>query len=270
MVFVSPMPSNEILEKYNASYFMTAHGGIPQDIVSQSFFSGIAGIRLQHVEKYIGKNKLEIKNVMEIGPGTGVFAKKWLTSYPETLYNAIETDTSCYNSLNNLGVKVNNQLDIDDTSKVFDLVVMSHVLEHVSNPDEFIRTSTHSLKKNGVVFIEVPCNDWQHKPEDEPHLLFFHKKPMMQLMTSLGFKNIQLSYHGQTIEKLQAKPSKLNLLLRVYNKLIHKGLYQLTAPFYTGDKTHLSSIEQAVMIPFLAHKTSAKPAWWLRVMAQKE
>lgn len=269
LVFVDPMPTEEILQNYNSSYFITAHGGIPQDVVTQSFFSGIAGLRLNHIEYYLQKNGLRVSDVLEIGPGTGIFAKKWRSAYPENNYYAVETDKSCYGSLEETGVIISKPEEIKGLDKEFDLVIMSHVLEHVSDPTGFLTSSTEFLKKDGVIFIEVPCNDWQHKPEDEPHLLFFHKKPMLQLMTSLGFKNIQLSYHGQTIEKLQEGPSQPTFLSRVNGKLINRGLYWLAALFYRGEKTHLNSIEQSVLIPFKAHETSDKPAWWLRVMAQK-
>lgn len=269
MVFVDPMPSEKILEEYNSSYFLTAHGGIPQDVVSQSFFSGIAGLRMRHVENYLQKNRLKVEDILEIGPGTGIFAKKWISNYPANKYYAVETDTSCYGSLEETVLIISKPEEIKGLDKEFDLVIMSHVLEHVSDPIGFLTSCTEFLKKDGVIFIEVPCNDWQHKPEDEPHLLFFHKKPMLQLMTSLGFKNIRLSYHGQTIEKLQEGPFQSTFLSRVNGKLINRGLYWLTALFYRGDKTHLNSVEQSVLIPFKAHETSDKPAWWLRVMAQK-
>ena len=41
------------------------------------------------------------------------------------------------------------------------------------------------LKKKGHLFIEVPCKDWDHKNEDEPHLLFFDKKSMVRLAEKL-------------------------------------------------------------------------------------
>jgi SAM-dependent methyltransferase len=263
------MPSEEILQNYNSSYFMTAHGGIPQDVVAQSFFSGIAGLRLKHIQNYLQKNRLRVSDVLEIGPGTGIFAKKWRSAYPGNNYYAVETDTSCYRSLEETGVIISKPEEIKGLDKEFDLVIMSHVLEHVTNPDEFIRDSTRCLKNGGIIFIEVPCNDWKHKPEDEPHLLFFHKKPMMLLMESLGFNNIQLSYHGQTIDKLMLKPSKWNLVSRFYGKIMQFGLFWLPSLFYRGDSANLSTIEKAVMLPFKAHKTSDNPAWWLRVLAQK-
>ena len=269
MVFVDPMPSEEILHEYNSSYFITAHGGIPQDIVSQSFFSGIAGLRMRHVEKYVHKNRLKVSNILEIGPGTGIFAKKWRSTYPDHKYYAVETDTSCYSSLEETGVIISKPEEVKNIGKEFDLVVMSHVLEHVSDPAQFVKTSAQFLKKDGVVFIEVPCNDWQHKPEDEPHLLFFHKRPMKQFMESLGFTNIQLSYHGKSIEELKNGKSGRSLRMRVYDALIKKGRYRLASYLYNGDSRHLNYIEKAVMFPFNAHSTSSEPAWWLRIVAQK-
>jgi ubiquinone/menaquinone biosynthesis C-methylase UbiE len=269
MVFVDPMPSEKILEEYNSSYFMTAHGGIPQDMVSQSFFSGIAGLRMRHVENYLQKNRLKVEDILEIGPGTGIFAKKWISKYPGNKYYAVETDTSCYPSLEQIGVNITKSSEVINLGKQFDLVIMSHVLEHVSNPSEFISQSTKFLKKDGVVFIEVPCNDWQHKPEDEPHLLFFHKKPMQQFMESLGFINIQLSYHGKSIEELKNGKTKRSLRMRLYDALIKKGRYRLASYLYNGESRHLNYIEKAVIFPFNAHSTSSEPAWWLRVVAQK-
>lgn len=269
MVFVDPMPSEEILQEYNSSYFMTAHGGIPQDVVSQSFFSGIAGLRMRHVENYLQRNRLGFGNILEIGPGTGIFAKKWISAYPDSKYYAVETDTSCYPSLEEIGVKVTRATEVKELNTQFDLVIMSHVLEHVSNPTEFISESTKFLKKDGTLFIEVPCNDWQHKSEDEPHLLFFHKKPMQQFMESMGFKNIQLSYHGQSIEELKIGKSSGGIRSLIYNALIKRNRFRLASFLYNGDPSHLNYLERAVMFPFKAHTTSTEPAWWLRVVAQK-
>jgi ubiquinone/menaquinone biosynthesis C-methylase UbiE len=269
LVFVDPMPSEEILQNYNSNYFITAHGGIPQDVIAQSFFSGIAGLRLNHIEYYLQKNRLRVSDILEIGPGTGIFAKKWRSAYPENNYYAVETDTSCYGSLEETGVIISKPEEIKGLDKEFDLVIMSHVLEHVSDPTGFLTSIKEFLKKDGVIFIEVPCNDWQHKPEDEPHLLFFNKKPMQQFMESLGFINIQLSYHGKSIEELKNGKTKRSLIMRLYDALIKKGRYRLASYLYNGESRHLNYIEKAVIFPFNAHSTSSEPAWWLRVVAQK-
>ncbi|TAL66345.1 MAG: class I SAM-dependent methyltransferase, partial [Legionella sp.] len=198
MVFVSPMPTETALSEYNASYFSTAHGGTPSNKVTRAFFSGIARLRMTHIERYIQTQRIQVAKLLELGPGPGVFAKNWLEKYPTTSYMAYETDISCHPSLQKVGVTL-----LDSASRVgnsdVDLIVMSHVLEHVTDPIQFLTTSTQNLRKGGAIFIEVPCRDYEHKPLDEPHLLFFDKEPMRLLLQQLGFNNIQISYHGVTL-----------------------------------------------------------------------
>ena len=82
----------------------------------------------------------------------------------------------------------------------FDVVIISHVLEHVSNPIEFLKLMTLKLREGGVLYIDVPCLDYLHKDLDEPHLLFFDKKPMNILLEHLNFKKIEINYFGKLIK----------------------------------------------------------------------
>jgi SAM-dependent methyltransferase len=269
MVYAAPMPSDEVLTEYNSSYFVTAHGGLNTNPAAKSFFSGIAWIRIHHIGKYIQKWKLGVKHILEIGPGSGYLAGNWLHIHPDHQYSAVETDASCHSSLRELGVKLTDIAEVKTSKTLFDLVILSHVVEHVSRPKEFLATVSDCIHKNGMIFIEVPCRDWEHKPEDEPHLLFFEKGPMMQLLTSLGFKNIQLSYHGQTIEKLKQMSRVPSFLERVKRKIIQRGFAKFASLFFTGNRKHMSPAEIVAVEPFRAHVESGEPAWWLRAVAQK-
>jgi len=42
----------------------------------------------------------------------------------------------------------------------FDLIIISHVLEHVTEPREFLRTLGAHLTREGALYIEVPSLDW--------------------------------------------------------------------------------------------------------------
>lgn len=269
MVYADPMPEDEVLEKYNASYFDAAHGGINTNPAATAFFSGIAWIRIGHIEKYIKKFSVAVNRVLEIGPGTGFFAGNWLQIHPDNLYSALETDTSCHASLKQLNVDVTSFERIKETNTLFDMIVLSHVVEHVSRPKEFLSAMSTCLKKDQLIFIEVPCRDWEHKPEDEPHLLFFEKKSMMALLTSLGFKNIQLSYHGQTIEKLKAGPSGPTFFQKLGIKLMNRGFTKLASLFYTGTRKNLSPLEMVAIDPYKPQVETEEPAWWLRAVAMK-
>ena len=142
-------------------------------------------------------------------------------------------------------------------------------LEHVSSPIQFICRTTQNLRKGGALFIEVPCRDWEHKPIDEPHLLFFDKEPLKRLLKNQGFGEIKVSYHGQKIAHLQKASKVGSTIMAVRSKLIEMGVTTPFGQLQPGMEELTSSLERAVLAPYLAHRESIEPAWWLRVLAIK-
>jgi SAM-dependent methyltransferase len=269
MVFATPMPDDELLSEYNASYFESAHGGASSNAVSLAFFSAIARLRQAFLEKYLNSRQIRVSSVLELGPGSGFFAKSWMAHYPGTTYMAQETDSSCHAGLKEIGVELVNESLITANSPSVDLVVMSHVLEHVTAPKRFIKDSTRNLRNGGILFIEVPCLDYQHKSTDEPHLLFFEKKSMEHLLFAAGFENIELGYFGQQIDKLRSASVLRRILMALRSKLIGLGVIWPFVRHGNGIDALLNPIEQAAIEPFKAHVESHNPAWWLRAVAQK-
>lgn len=265
MVFASPMPADAALSAYNASYFSTAHGGQPTSPLVLAFSSGIARLRLAFVRLFLARHQIAVDRVLELGPGPGFFARSWMEKFPDSVYSVVETDSSCYESLQVLGVQLVGATDVVPT----DLVVMSHVLEHVSDPVAFVQVATRGLRQGGALFIEVPCRDWEHKALDEPHVLFFDKSPMQQLLTRLGFADIEVSYYGRPISELSLESWLHTKLRAIRGKLISWGV---VAPFSRkapGLEPLDSPLERAMVAPFYAHLESAEPAWWLRAVARK-
>jgi len=269
MAFADPMPQDSALEEYNASYFASAHNGQPRNSLAMAFFSGIAHLRIAHIEHYLNSQNITVSSLLEFGPGTGFFARNWLARYPQTSYKACETDTSCHDSLKDVGVHLVEVSAKPEDNMPVDLVVMSHVLEHVSNPIKFLTDATRNLRKGGALFIEVPCRDWEHKPIDEPHLLFFDKGPMQHLLSHLGFEDIQVSYHGQEIERLRSGSRWRPRFMALRSKLIDLGLVAPFARMRPGMEALTDPLERAVLAPFQAHCEMQKPSWWLRAIARK-
>jgi hypothetical protein len=266
MMFAAPMPSDEAMEEFNATYFDSAHGGLVQTSEALAFFNAIAKIRVIHLEKFLANKNLTAASILEIGPGHGFFANNWLNKNPKTSYKGLETDKSCYSSLKNYGVKL-----IDSLSEIpsTDVVVISHVLEHVTNPSLFLTNVTASLKTGGALFIEVPCMDWDYKPLDEPHLLFFDKNSIKLLLEKLGFSAIEVSYHGQEIEAMKRESSFKKKLKGLRSKLIAMGIVKPFELVTDGLEFLDNSLERVAVAPFKAHLKSEKPSWWLRAVAIK-
>ena len=266
LVFITNFNKELDLIKYNEDYFKSAHYGKPKDLISQAFFKAIASIRINFLSKYLVKNNITIKKVLEYGPGPGYFAEAWLQKFPFHQYSAIETDKSCHALL--LEKKINlHKINEENT---YDLVVMSHVLEHTLDPISFLTEAIRKLRIGGCIFIEVPCKDWIYKSVDEPHMLFFDKKPMETLLHNLGLVDIRLSYHGPKISNLVKASFFKKYVTLLRNKLIGFGLI---APFSSeepGLEVISNSLERAVIKPFLAHLEQNEPSWWLRALARKE
>ena len=269
MDFATPMPDDMLLAEYNASYFESAHGGTTTNVISLAFFSAIARLRQAFLETYLNSRQITVSSVLEFGPGPGFFANAWMAQHPGTTYLAQETDISCHEILNKMGIQLINESSIKANSLSVDLLVMSHVLEHVTAPKNFIKEATKILRNGGILFIEVPCLDYKHKPMDEPHLLFFDKKSMQHLLIATGFENIKLSYFGQEINKLQSASTLKAIWMGLRSKLIGVGVVWPFARQRDGMEMLLNPLERAVISPYKAHIESHKPAWWLRAVAQK-
>jgi SAM-dependent methyltransferase len=265
MVFAAPMPTDTDLSNYNARYFESAHGGQPNSPMANAFFAGIARLRQAFLRRYLNKHGINIERVLEFGPGPGFFARSWLEQAPRSIYSALETDRSNHESLLKLGVKL---VDVADEVST-DLVVMSHVLEHVPDPVGFVRAATRGLRAGGALFIEVPCRDWEHKALDEPHILFFDKIPMRRLLDDLGFTDIEIAYYGQTIAELKTKTKLHSFLTRLRAKLISWGVVAPFASSSDGMETLVDPLQRAMVGPYGAHLESIEPAWWLRAVARK-
>lgn len=269
LVFANPMPTQDAWTLYNSDYFNVAHGGIAIDLNSINFFRGIAVIRMKYILKYFKSNSITLNSILEIGPGVGHLAAKWLEFFPELNYSVVETDKSCHSSLKKLGVNVFNNIENIPESSSFDLVIHSHVLEHVINPVEFLEVNTKYLRKGGVLFIDVPCNDWKFKELDEPHLLFFDKTPMLNLLNrKLNHKNIQISYHGNTIRKILEK-NKFTFFTRIANKFRLDKLYKRLNWAFYKDKKFLTISEYLMIFDFKPYLTNEKESWWLRSISTK-
>jgi SAM-dependent methyltransferase len=78
--------------------------------------------------------------------------------------------------------------DVDEDER-FDLIVCSHVLEHVAQPRQVLERLRRHLSDSGYIFVEVPMEVWRRAPlPEEPvtHINFFTPNSLRNLLTSSG------------------------------------------------------------------------------------
>lgn len=98
-----------------------------------------------------------------------------------------------YQSLNNCG-------------KLFDIITMSHCLEHFALEDalHFLESVRNFLTKDGVLFIEVPHDDFRNKQRQaspsSPHTIFFTPMALSNIGVAAGFCVLFCSALGPNME----------------------------------------------------------------------
>lgn len=263
LVYTSPMPSEQEIREYNEGYFKNAHSALELTIEQEVFFRAMAGKRVRFMEKSLRKSLDECKEVLEIGSGHGFLAEEILTKFEDINYFAIESDSSCHKELVRRGVTLERTF----SDKKYDIIILSHILEHVENPIEFLGLTTESLKDDGELFIDVPCQDWRYKEVDEPHLLFFNKMSLEYLISKSGLEIERISYCGQQIDQ---SPFSLvtGLVIRGVTKLLLES-YKFIGPNRLNGKRALGWIGEVMMLQTRAGRYSESECHWIRIIARK-
>lgn len=137
--------------------------------------------------------------ILDIGAGYGHVLHALAERFPESERMAIEFSAVCVRHLEKLGVRVFDQPAesvLPDLDKQFDLVIISHVLEHVQDPRALLELVRTKLKPGGLLYVEVPnipleavlrYPDHVWAPRyDEPHISFFSEDALRGLLESIG------------------------------------------------------------------------------------
>ena len=129
--------------------------------------------------KILNKNGIEVhnKNVLEIGAGAAgildMFYERGAVTTalePSSEYCRYMERYSPHEVIEGFLTKKNKETIIQ---KRYDVIIISHVLEHIHQPVEFLNAAKFLLKKDGVIFIEVPSMEKMGELADK-FLDFFH------------------------------------------------------------------------------------------------
>ena len=80
--------------------------------------------------------------------------------------------------------------EIDNVSRElrFDMIVVSHVLEHLADPVSIIKNLIQHLKPDGFIYVEVPCEilGGPRPPELVTHTNYFSRTSLLACLSSAG------------------------------------------------------------------------------------
>lgn len=173
---------------------------------------------------YKNKNKKQFKflkkhvklsnvgSVLEVGSGPiGIFSKlpKSINKY------SLEVDKTVAKELNKNGIKTYSSMK--EIDQKFDLIILSHIVEHVIDEIEsYIRSLVELLNEDGVIFIEVPSSEFElmiHKNKLINHYFTpSHKRSSSKLAYEKLFD--RLNYRTYYVETLSNLINRLEYFFR--------------------------------------------------------
>lgn len=147
---------------------------------------------------YISENG---KRILDIGPGFGHVIHALGVHLGSDQLTAIEFSEICVEHLESVGIRVfNNSADeiLPDLDEEFDVIVLSHSLEHLLDPLGMLRLIAGRLATHGILIVEVPhipSDSLERYPDhlwaprfDEPHITFFSQDTLVGILREAGLQ----------------------------------------------------------------------------------
>jgi SAM-dependent methyltransferase len=167
--------------------------------------------RAQHLIDVVhSTGKTEIENMLDVGASAGVLLGAFRRAFgcqvtgvePGEAYRKVaqSKDIRMFPLLANL---------IDSDPERFNLVSLSHVLEHLPDPVGTLRTIREKLLTDkGLLLLEVP-NFYAHDSYELAHLACYTPHTLSEVVRQAGFEVLRLERHGVP------RSAMLNLYLTV-------------------------------------------------------
>lgn len=153
----------------------------------------IKPFRIRQAQRYLKADKMR---VLDIGSGShsASITKQWLPGCHYTgvdISKSFGNDEADFKAMDEfIGMDL-TKLDfsnIPDNS--YDLIIMSHVVEHLQNGDKVIAGLVSKLKKDGIFYIEFPSERSVNFPSMRETLNFYDDPTHVRIYTVHEISNI--------------------------------------------------------------------------------
>lgn len=211
-VFSAPSPNDEQLSSYYKSRLDAAWsallGGAILDYMQER-----AEAQIDFIESAWNRGRrpdTQQPALLDLGCGIGALCNAWSKHGRPAL--GLDTNPAvvlagrrCFN----VDLRVQDIENALLESQQWDIIAMSHVLEHLPSPALHLEKLHHILKPEGWLFIEVPST-WpgyfENREDMEGHLHFFNPDSVRRMLERSGFHVQSIATFGPSVVEYAATP----------------------------------------------------------------
>lgn len=189
-----PCPDDATLHELHSTQYYRNGEGVRFVAPFEWLVEGMRRWRIYRLAQYVRKGR-----ALDIGCGSGRFLRALQNSGWEVAGVELNDDTAtAARTVHGLVVATSLE-DLADQS--FDLITITHVLEHVRDPCQMLADCVRLLKPGGVIAVAVPnIESWQARLTrgswfhlDVPrHLWHFSEKWLSTALNELGFQQLKV------------------------------------------------------------------------------
>ena len=196
----------------------------------------------------------KVNNVLDVGAGYGYtfdVAKYIINPDTITTFYSFEPDKHAQKYLLKKNINIYDEVFTKDTNinEKFDIIIMSHVLEHYNGYDiiSVLKKINSVLNYGGIALIEVPHNNLEKiktlRRNDAPHLSFFSVEALTSALEYSGLHMLYINTCGELTKKYYVKKDySSNLISKILKKI--KRYYFFIRKFVNFDILNILSYNQ--------------------------
>lgn len=241
LAYLNPQPEPDELSKYYPENY-----GPYEEAGMEMFKIGPIGRLFKKIKNYLSHGKApeikepdtSVKNYLDFGCGGGFGMERTKASHP--LWNIEGSDMSLHacEKARSKGFKVYNGLvsELKLQKEYYDIINMSHVIEHLNDPADAVKKLKEFLKPGGRMIISTPNFDsiaakifrsYWYAADAPRHLYLFNCRTLSELIKKSGLAVAEISY--DTGPKVAIK--SIYYIIGKKDMRINHFLWRMLSPF---------------------------------------
>lgn len=217
LVFTSPRPDDAWFAEFYRLHYRLAYESveiIDKNYLDQDWIHGRHSRNVELLARFLPPQG----SLLDVGCAEGTFLHLFRERFPQWLLEGIEPsrDFSAF-AREHFGLGFVKTGSVENlithyAHESFDLITVSHVLEHLLHPGAFFAIVRQLLKPDGLLFVDVPDVEGQSKGIGNLHIGHVYHFSMLSLnnfFSRFGFERI-FSQKGDEVPK----PWTLQMLAR--------------------------------------------------------